>query len=167
MSSMTNVRNGSGLSVAARNAFGKSLAELDREAAPLLSPGAAHAVTIGGRPLDPKRDFGEHSLDATVVGCLSWPTPTRPTIRRRLDRPTRQQSRTEGQRWRLGRKGWRCSDRLEQKDDHHSLEDAIAAGSKSAPVYLHGGGEPIDRGGRRAVEESATLQSALGRAGVS
>jgi hypothetical protein len=133
---LTNVRNGSGLSVAARNAFGKSLAELDSEAAPLLSPGAAHAVTVGGRPLDPKRDFGEHSLDAALVAVYladAHATDDPQTARQAYQAAIAKGGSTVP----LGAEGLALLDRLAGKDDHHSLEDAIAAGSKSAPVYLH------------------------------
>ena len=132
---MTNVRNGSNLSIAARNAFGKSLADLDREAGALLAPGAAHAVTIGGRPLDPKRDFGEHVLDATMAAvyladahATDNPQSARPTYQAAIEKG--------GATAALGQEGLALLSRLEQKDDHRLLEDAIAAGSKSAPVYM-------------------------------
>jgi len=132
---MTNVRNGSNLSIAARNAFGKSLADLDREARALLVPGAAHAVTVGGRPLDPKRDFGEHSLDATMAAvyladahAADDPQVARPAYQAAIEKG--------GATAALGQEGLALLKRLEQKDNHSLLEDAIAAGSKSAPVYL-------------------------------
>jgi hypothetical protein len=132
---MTNVRNGSDLSIAARNAFGKSLADLDREAAGLLAPAAAHAVTIGGRPLDPKRDFGEHALEATVAAvyiadahATDDPQSARPAYQAAIENGAATAA--------LGAEGLALLKRLGQKDDHSLLEDAIAAGSKSAPVYM-------------------------------
>jgi hypothetical protein len=132
---MTNAKNGSNLSIAARNAFGKSLADLDREARELLTAGAAHAVTIGGRPLDPKRDFGEHTLDATVAAvyladahATDDPTTARAAYQVAIE--------NGGATVALGQEGLALLKRLDQKDDHSLLEDAIAAGSKSAPVYM-------------------------------
>jgi hypothetical protein len=132
---MTNVRNGSNLSIAARNAFGKSLADLDREAAELLSTGAAHAVTIGGRPLDPKRDFGEHTLDATVASVYladAHATDDPQSAKQAYQAAIKNGAATAA----LGQEGLALLNRLEQKDDHSLLEDAITAGSKSAPVYM-------------------------------
>ncbi len=132
---MTNVRNGSNLSIAARNAFGKSLADLDHEAGALLAPGAAHAVTIGGRPLDPKRDFGEHTLDGTLaeVYLADAHATDDPQAARSAYQAAIQNG---GATVALGQEGLALLRRLEQKDDHSLLEDAIAAGSKSAPVYM-------------------------------
>jgi hypothetical protein len=132
---MTNLRNGSNLSIAARNAFGKSLADLDREAKALLATGGAHAVTIGGRPLDPKRDFGEHTLDPIVADvyladahAADDPRGSQPAYQAAI-----QNGRSTAA---LGQEGLALLRRLDEKDDHSLLEDAIAAGSKSAPVYL-------------------------------
>ncbi|MGA7409388.1 MAG: hypothetical protein WBW33_02820 [Bryobacteraceae bacterium] len=132
---MTNLRNGSSLSIAARNAFGKSLPDLDHEAGALLTPGAAHAVTIGGRPLDPRRDFGEHTLDATVASvyladahATDDPQAARPAYQAAIE--------NGGAAVALGKEGLALLRRLEQKDEHSLLEDAMAAGSKSAPVYM-------------------------------
>src|SRR5208283_1499507 len=120
---MTNVRNGSSLSIAARNAFGKSLADLDREAAALLASGAAHAVTIGGRPLDPKRDFGEHSLDAVIAAvyladahAISDPQGARAAYKAAVENGAATAA--------IGQEGLALLQRLEQKDDHRLLEDA-------------------------------------------
>ena len=132
---MTNVRNGSNMSIAAQNAFGKSLAELDREAREVLEPGAAHAVTVGGRPLDPRRDFGEHSLEATVAAVYLADAHANddPQVARAAYQAAVEKG---GPTAALGQEGLALLNRLEQKDDHRLLEDAIAAGSKSAPVYL-------------------------------
>jgi hypothetical protein len=153
---MTNVRNGSGLSVAAQNAFGKSLADLTSEAAALLSPGAAQAVTVGGRALDPKRDFGEHSLEATLAAIYLADAHVEddPVNARRAY----QAAITEGGgAAALGQEGLALLDRLSNKDDHHSLEDAIAAGSKSAPVYLHASESQSDVVARDLLKKAQLL----------
>jgi hypothetical protein len=58
------LRSGTDMRAAVRNAFAKDPAELEREAAANLAAGHWQPVQVSGRPLDPKRDFGEHSLDA-------------------------------------------------------------------------------------------------------
>jgi hypothetical protein len=57
------LRSGTDMRAAERNAFGKDPAELEREVAANLTAGHWEPVQVSGRPLDPKRDFGEHSLD--------------------------------------------------------------------------------------------------------
>lgn len=57
------LKSGSSFRAAERNAFSKDPDALDREAAANLAAGHWEPVSVSGRPLDPKRDFGEHSLD--------------------------------------------------------------------------------------------------------
>jgi hypothetical protein len=52
-----NLQHGGDLAPAMRNAFGKSPAEIDKQAAALLASGNFPTVTVGARALDPKRDF--------------------------------------------------------------------------------------------------------------
>jgi len=66
---VASLKSGSSLSVAERNAFGKDPAVLEKEVQANLAAGNWQAVSVSGRPLDPKRDFGEHSLDAAVADC--------------------------------------------------------------------------------------------------
>ena len=58
------LKGGSTLRAAEHNAFAKDAAELEREAAANLAKGDWQPVSVSGRPLDPKHDFGEHSLDS-------------------------------------------------------------------------------------------------------
>ena len=48
---------------AERNAFGKNPEILENEVAANLAAGSWQSMQVSGRPLDPKRDLGEHSLD--------------------------------------------------------------------------------------------------------
>lgn len=57
------LRSGTDMRAAERNAFGKDPAELEKEVASNLAAGHWQPAQVSGRPLDPKRDFGEHSLD--------------------------------------------------------------------------------------------------------
>jgi hypothetical protein len=64
---VTSLRNGSSIRVAERNAFNKDPDALEKEAAANLQAGHWSAVTVSGRPLDPKRDLGEHAIPDAVV----------------------------------------------------------------------------------------------------
>ena len=61
------LRGGSTLRMAERNAFGKDSQALEQEANANLAAHNWQPVAVSGRPLDPKRDFGEHSLDDAVA----------------------------------------------------------------------------------------------------
>ena len=61
---LSSLRNGSSLHVAERNAFGKNYEALEQEAQSRLGANNWEPVAASGRPLDPRRDFGEHYLDA-------------------------------------------------------------------------------------------------------
>lgn len=57
------LKSGTNLRAAERNAFSKVPAALEQEVAANLAAGNWQPVTFSARPLDPKRDFGEHTLD--------------------------------------------------------------------------------------------------------
>ncbi len=61
------LRSGSTLRVAERNAFGKEAQVLEDEANAHFASRDWQAVPVSGRPLDPKRDFGEHALEGVVA----------------------------------------------------------------------------------------------------
>ncbi len=130
---MANVRNGTSLSIAAHNAFAKPLSELDEEARARLT--SSEAVTIGARPLDPKRDLGERSLDplqAAVyladVQLAADPAAARKVYSEAVDKG--------GALAAQGHEGLAAIQRFEKKNDHAELEEAMARGSRSAAVYL-------------------------------
>ena len=52
-----NLQQGADPEPAFRNAFGKTPAQIDTQAAAYLAAGSFQTVTIGGRPLDPRSDF--------------------------------------------------------------------------------------------------------------
>ncbi len=64
---LSSLRNGSTLHAAEHNAFGKDFESLEKEAAARLAANNWQAVSTSGRPLDPKRDFGDHSLDGSLA----------------------------------------------------------------------------------------------------
>jgi len=133
---LTNLRNGSSLEIAARNAFDKSIKELDAMAQQRLTSGQTEPVTVGGRALDPKRDFGEHTLDPTLASAYlaDARVDSDPKAARAIYTEV---SREDGVLGAIGHEGLAVLMRRSQKDDHGELEDAMAKGSKSAAVYLH------------------------------
>ena len=64
---LASLRDGSTIRTAEQNAFAKPAKELEAEAAANLAAGHWDAVQVSGRPLDPKRDFGEHAIDPEVI----------------------------------------------------------------------------------------------------
>jgi len=60
------LKSGSSLRVAEQNAFGKDYNVLEQEAAANLAAGNWQPVSVSGRPLDPKRDLGQHDLEGDL-----------------------------------------------------------------------------------------------------
>ena len=60
------LKSGSSLRVAEQNAFGKDYNVLEKEAAANLAAGNWQPVPVSGRPLDPKRDLGQHSIEGDL-----------------------------------------------------------------------------------------------------
>ena len=70
-----NLQHGGDFEPAMRNAFGKSPAEIDKQAAEMLAAGNFPTVTVGAQALDPKRDFtarpAEGPLGSITLADLS------------------------------------------------------------------------------------------------
>lgn len=64
------LKSGSSLRVAEQNAFGKDYQTLEHEAAANLASGHWEPVSVSGRPLDPKRDLGVHSVDGDLQSLM-------------------------------------------------------------------------------------------------
>ncbi len=64
---LSSLRNGSTVHAAEHNAYGLDYQALEREAAARLAANDWQAVATSGRPLDPKRDFGDHSLEDSAA----------------------------------------------------------------------------------------------------
>lgn len=130
---MNNLRGGSGLLVAEANAFGKDSKLLEKEAAEHLSSEAAQPVTISARPLDPKRDLGEHSIDAALANLYLADA--------RLDSDPQSaeaayKSAIEAGHAALGQEGLALVAMHEGRKPAEYLNASIANGSTNAWVYL-------------------------------
>jgi uncharacterized membrane protein len=132
---LTALRGGSTLAAAERNAFGKSSAELEAEAEANLAAGHWEAVAVSGRPLDPKRDFGVHSLDPVIANvyladCYAAHDPGRAAAAYKTA------IGAGGDAAALGYEGLASLDMQQHENPKVNLDNAIRAGSRSAPVYV-------------------------------
>ncbi len=62
-----NLQQGSDPDPAMQNGFGKSMAEIDRQAAAWLAAGRFGTVEVSGKPLNPLRDYTPRQLDAQTA----------------------------------------------------------------------------------------------------
>ncbi len=129
------LKDGSTITSAEQNAFGKPAAELEKEAQANLAAGHWQAVPVSGRPLDPKRDFGEHSLDPVIAGVYladatvaDNPKAAQPAYDAAVE--------ASGDAGALGYEGLGTIARLSGQNATHYWDDAIHSGSQSAPVYV-------------------------------
>lgn len=130
-----NALKGSTVRGAEQNAFGKPSDVLEQQAAANLAAQNWQPVSVSGRPLDPKRDFGEHALDPVVaeVYLANAELATDPN-----DAETAYKAAVEakGAAATLGFEGLARIAEREHANPKPFLDDAIHAGSKSAPVYV-------------------------------
>jgi hypothetical protein len=129
------LRGGSTLPMAERNAFGKDSQALEQQANANLAAHNWQPVPVSGRPLDPKRDFGEHSIDGTVAAVYladlqlsSDPKAAEAAYKSAVE--------AGGPAAALGYEGLAKISRLDKEDPKPFLESAMKAGSKSALVYV-------------------------------
>lgn len=133
---LTALRSGSTLRAAERNAFAVNPETLEKEVAEHLAQANWEAVPVGGRPLDPKRDFGEHSLDATVADV--YVANTQLTANPKMAEAAYKSAiEAGGETAALGFEGLAQIAKLNREDPHADLDSAIHAHSKSAPVYVN------------------------------
>jgi hypothetical protein len=130
-----NALRGSTVHAAEQNAFGKDSKLLEQQAETNLAAGNWQAVPVSGRPLDPKRDFGEHSLDPvlaevylTNANFAADPKAAEAAYKAAIE--------AKGTAAALGYEGMAQVAEREHDNPKPFLDDAIHAGSKSAPVYL-------------------------------
>ncbi|MGA8593644.1 MAG: hypothetical protein WB676_02775 [Bryobacteraceae bacterium] len=129
---INDLRGGALLEVAEANAFGHDSKTLEQEAAAHLDSGSADAVTISARPLDPKRDFGEHPLDSPLAELYLADTKLK-TDSRFADQAYKAAGTAGYQS--LAQEGFALLVVEGGGDPREYLDGAIAAGSKSAWVY--------------------------------
>lgn len=129
------LRGGSTLRMAERNAFGKDSQTLEQEANANLAAHNWQPVSVSGRPLDPKRDFGEHSLDGAIAAVYLADVELS-TDAKAAEAAYKSAIEAGGPAAALGYEGLAKLARLDKEDPKPFLENAMKAGSKSAPVYV-------------------------------
>ncbi|MBV9268076.1 MAG: hypothetical protein JO061_18050 [Acidobacteriaceae bacterium] len=127
---VTSLKDGSSVRVAERNAFNRDPDALEKEAAANLAAGNWQSVPVSGRPLDPKRDFGEHTVETALVEAFLASPGTSP------EAAYKAALTEEGTAMPIGYEGLAGLAAQRKEDPLASLEDAIRSGSKSAPVYV-------------------------------
>jgi hypothetical protein len=132
---LSSLRNGSTLRAAERNAFDKDPDVLEKEVTARLAASAWEPVSVSGRPLDPKSDFGDHTLDATVarIYLASALIPTDPDA---SEVALKQILNQGGSANALVFESLAEIAHVRQEKPAQDLNDAIQAGSKSAAVYF-------------------------------
>ncbi len=138
---LTALRSGSTVKAAERNSFAVAPESLEKEVADHLAQANWESVPVSGRPLDPKRDFGEHNLDAAIADV--YVANTQLTANPKMaEAAFKNAIEAGGDGAALGFEGLAQIDKLNKQDPHPAFESAIKAHSKSAPVYL---GAALDR----------------------
>jgi hypothetical protein len=132
---LASLRDGSTLAAAERNAFGKPSATLEKEAQANLAAGKWEASPVSGRPLDPKRDFGAHSLDSAIAGVYlaDWHLSADPKAAEPAYKAAVEAGESAAP---LGYEGLAAVAELTGGDPKLFWDDAIRAGSHSASVYV-------------------------------
>jgi hypothetical protein len=131
------LKGGSTLRAAEHNAFAKDATELEKEAAANLAKGDWQPASVSGRPLDPKHDFGEHSLDSALAQVYvadtqlsADPKTAETAYKAAVD------AGAGGPTAALGYAGLAQVAKLNREDATSFLESAVRARSRSAPVYI-------------------------------
>jgi hypothetical protein len=144
---LTALRSGSTLKAAERNSFAVTPETLEKEVADHLAQANWESVSVSGRPLDPKRDFGEHTVDPVVAQVYVADTQlvANPQM---AETAFRNAVNAGADTAALGFEGLAQVDKLNRQDPHADFESAIKAHSKSAPVYV---GAALDKPAAEAL----------------
>jgi hypothetical protein len=130
-----NALKGSGVQAAEQNAFGKDSKLLEDQAKANLTSHNWQPASVSGRPLDPKRDFGEHSLDAAVADVYLAEVEFS-SDPKAAEAAYKAATEAKGPPVALGFEGLAQIAETEHDNSKPFLDNAIRAGSKSAPVYV-------------------------------
>ena len=147
-----NLRHGVDEDAAYRNALGKTVAEIEQQAARYLAAGNFQTVNLSPRPISVEHDFPENSVESDEIRLaladMLLPERSRPAYEALLRDNLRKAEAYEG----LGLLALR-----EKHTDtaRQNFASAIEAGSRSAPCYLEYG---------RLESDSAKAVSALQKA---
>lgn len=152
-----NLERGADREPAFRDAFMKTAAEIDRQAAALLQSGNFPTVTVGGRPLNPQRDFTPQPAERMPVSiALADVRLAGGEDARREYQPLVSSAPAEAHEG-LGLIA------LREKREDQAREEfaaAIEAGSKSAGAWVHSALlDPDPVKARAALQQAAELNT--------
>ena len=142
---ISSLRNGSTLHAAEHNAFGKDFESLEQEAAARLAANNWPPASTSGRPLDPKRDFGEHSLEGVLARVYAASTliSTDPDA---AEAALKNSLNEGGSATALALDSLADVARVRKEKPDQFYDDAMQAGSKNAAVYVAAAADlPPDR----------------------
>ena len=132
---LKSLQSGGTFRAAEQNAFHQPADSLEKEAAARLASSNWQAVPVSGRPLDPRRDFGEHAVDS-VVADLYLADSQLLTNQKAAEPSYKAAVEAGGTAAALGYEGLAQLTRFEGGDPGSFLDEARRSGSRSAPVYL-------------------------------
>ena len=132
---ITALKNGSTIRAAEQNAFAQPSDALEKEAAGRLAQGNWQPVATSGRPLDPRRDFGEHAFEPAIVSTYLADAQAAANPKR-AEQAYKTAAESDGPAAALGYEGLAQLAQFQNNNSNLFLENAIRAGSHSAPVYL-------------------------------
>jgi hypothetical protein len=151
---LNNLRGGAPLSVAETNAFGVESKQLEAEVSAYFAAGNFQAVTASGRPLDPRKDFGENSLDGNLAALYLADTKLK-TNRDAADRAYKAAAEAGNQA--LAEEGFALLVTAQGDDPGEYLENAIKAGSNSAWIYAQAADRQPETEAKKSLTKATTL----------
>jgi hypothetical protein len=129
------VATGAGIRIAESNAFGKDPDVIEKEVADDLASHNWQPTQVSGRPLDPKRDFGEHTLDA-VVADVYLTEAHLPENQKGAEEAAKAAVMAGKGSAAIGYEALAQLAKLQNQDPQPYLQQAIDAGTRSANVFF-------------------------------
>ncbi len=123
-------------------------------------------MPVSGRPLDPKRDFGEHTI-SDVMADVYLANARLAADPNGAEKAYKAAVEEGGAAAAMGYEGLAALAQLRKQSPRLPLSEAIRAGSKSAPVYVAAaeGAAPAEE--LTLLKNCGASEPALGRAGLS
>ena len=149
------------LRTAERNTFGKDAAVLEAEAQANLKQGNWQAVPVPGRPLDPKRDLGEHTLD-TAEAAVYLADAELDHDPHAAEAAYKAAVNESGSMPALGFEGLARIALLDRENPKASLDAAMARKAKGASVYFEAAAGMPDTEALALLKKAAELNPAWG-----
>ena len=151
---LNNLRGGAPLSVAETNAFGVESKQLEAEISAYFTAGNFQPVTVSGRTLDPRRDFGEHTFDGELAALYLADTKLKSN---RDTADGAYKAAAEAGNAALAEEGFALLVAAQGGDPGEYLEKAMKAGSQSAWIYEQAAERQPEAEARKSLTKATTL----------